>query len=400
MENTNEELLRPLILDIGSANFRLGFAGDDLPEIVVPSIYADITDPLYKSDLISEVSEIFISDNLEKQLFGIEALKYKDILNYHEFVIEKNYNVLKKFFLYYYYQLDIDQNYLFQQPIIVLFPFTSSESEKNKLQQIFLNELNFPRINFINFSDCILTALGKKTGVVINLGEQNSFVSTYLHGYSNISAREYFPIAGKDITDYFMDLILFNKKYKINYIDRWIAREIKEKSSICVLNPQETQARIKSGLTSFDQEVRLPDGDIFTINYERIMIAEPLFKPNLIHLDIVELPKLVAQLIKSWNRDNRSELLQNIIISGGTSLIKDLAKRLKVELGNFFSKKLRDEIKVIAPTGRENMGWIGASLLYTRGLTSKGWIENPKIQNKTQDSKKILPTHPNTLEDN
>ncbi len=35
MENEKEEFLRPLILDIGSANFRLGFAGDDLPDIIV-----------------------------------------------------------------------------------------------------------------------------------------------------------------------------------------------------------------------------------------------------------------------------------------------------------------------------------------------------------------------------
>lgn len=113
MENEKEEFLHPLILDIGSANFRLGFAGDDLPDIIVPSIYADITDPIYKSDNISGLKDIFVSKNTEKHLYGMEALKYKDILNNHQFVIEKNYNVLKKFFLYYYHQLEIEQNYFF-----------------------------------------------------------------------------------------------------------------------------------------------------------------------------------------------------------------------------------------------------------------------------------------------
>ncbi len=63
MENEKEEFLRPLILDIGSANFRLGFAGDDLPDIIIPSIYADITDPIYKSDNISGLKDIFVSKN-------------------------------------------------------------------------------------------------------------------------------------------------------------------------------------------------------------------------------------------------------------------------------------------------------------------------------------------------
>jgi len=30
------------------------------------------------------------------------------------------------------------------------------------------------------------------------------------------------------------------------------------------------------------------------------------------------------------------------------------------------------------------MGWIGASILYSRGLLTKEWIENPNYQNKTK----------------
>jgi len=142
--------------------------------------------------------------------------------------------------------------------------------------------------------------------------------------------------------------------------------------------------KIKEGLSSFDQEIQLPDGHIFTINFERIMISEPLFNPNVIHLDTVELPKLVAELVKTWNRNDWLELLQNIVLCGGTSLIKDLGKRLKVEIGKFFSEKIKDEIKVITPTGREHMGWIGASILYSRGLLTKEWIEKPNNQNKTK----------------
>jgi actin-related protein len=294
-----EDHLKPLIIDIGTASFRLGFAGEGFPIIKVPTIYADITDPLFKSDIIAGFEELFITESMDQLLFGTEALKYKDILKIHDFYKEKNFPVLNNFFLYYYYQLGIPDEFLFQQPIIVLVPFFTSEGVKVKLQNLFLNELHFPSINFVNFSECILASLGKKTGVVINLGEESSFVSTIYHGFSNITAREFFPIAGKDLTDYFMDLILFNKKHKVSYIDRWIAREIKEKTAICVLNPKEIKHKIKEGLDSYDQEIRLPDGNSFTINLERFMIVEPLFNPSLIHIDVRDLPQLVADLIKS-----------------------------------------------------------------------------------------------------
>lgn len=379
MGNSNEEFLKPLILDIGTANFRFGFAGDDFPDVIVPSIYADITEPLFKSDIIEGFEELFIADSMDQVLFGIEALKYKDILNIREFYKEKNFSILNNFFLHYYYQLDIPDEFLFQQPIIILFPFLSSESDRGKLQNLFLTELNFPSINFVNFSECILSALGKKTGIVINLGEQNSFVSTIYKGFSNITAREFFPIAGKDLTAYLMDLILFNKHYKVSFLDKWIAREIKEKAALCVLNPKEIKQKIIDGLHSYDQEIRLPDGTTITINEERYMIAEPLFNPNLLHLDIADITQLIAELVKSWNRENWAELLENIVISGGCSLIKDLGKRLQVELVKWFSDKLKNKIKIITPAGRENMGWVGASILYSQGLLTKGWIQNPNI---------------------
>jgi actin-related protein len=70
------------------------------------------------------------------------------------------------------------------------------------------------------------------------------------------------------------------------------------------------------------------------------------------------------------------------VISGGTSLIQDLGKRLQIEIGKWFSEKLKGNIKIISPSGREHMGWVGASILYMQGLLTKGWIQNPNAQNR------------------
>ncbi|GAH30776.1 unnamed protein product, partial [marine sediment metagenome] len=38
----------------------------------------------------------------------------------------------------------------------------------------------------------------------------------------------------------------------------------------------------------------------------------------------------------------------------------------------------------LVPSGRENMGWIGASVLYSKDQLKKGWISNPNLNESDQ----------------
>ena len=51
MSSKEKDQLRPLIVDIGSKNFRMGWAGDDFPDIIAPSVYVDKRDYLFTSDV-------------------------------------------------------------------------------------------------------------------------------------------------------------------------------------------------------------------------------------------------------------------------------------------------------------------------------------------------------------
>jgi len=167
-----------------------------------------------------------------------------------------------------------------------------------------------------------------------------------------------------------------NKKY---YIDNWLAKEIKEKTALIVLNPEEEKKNIKEGLTNYDQEINFPDGSNLKIDEERFMLSEPLFNPRLIHIDYFGFPEAIVKVIKSWDRQCWEEMLPNIILSGGGSLIPGLKERLKLELTKHFSEKIRNKINIIAPAGRENMAWIGASILHLKNKLPD-WKPNPEYK--------------------
>ncbi len=164
------------------------------------------------------------------------------------------------------------------------------------------------------------------------------------------------------------------------YLDYMPPKEIKERLSLCVLDPIGEMKRVKSGLTMYNRNVNLPDGSNLEINLERFMLIEPIFDPTLIHIDYIGLGETVAKVIKTWDRENWEELVPNIILSGGGSLVPGLDKRLELDLSNYFSTKIRDKIKVTAASGRENMGWIGGSILSSQGKLKKGREDNPTFK--------------------
>jgi len=385
MSNTDNNQLLPLILDIGSDNFRLGWAGGDFPDLIAPSVYVDISDYLFSSNLIASdtingLEDIFLDTNNQTHLVGHDALKYQNILNIREFSKESNYNILLKFFYHYYQQLNIKEEFQFKQPLIIITPFYKSELDKTKLQEIFFNSLNFPYILFIPETQAILSTLQKTSGVIVSIGESYTYISTIFHGFTNIMARDMFPITGTDITKYFLNLILSKTSANKNvYLDKAIAKEIKERISLCVLDPNGEKKRVKEGLTKYDRVVNLPDGSQLNLNSERFLLSEPLFDPKIIHIDYMSIAEAISKVVKSWDRENWEELISNVVLSGGSSLISGLSERLELELQKHFSEKLKPKIKVVAASGRENMGWIGASVLYSKDQVKKGWIHNPNL---------------------
>jgi len=387
MSSAKNRYIRPLIIDIGSNTFRMGWASDDFPDIIAPTVYVNIDDYLFTSDVIEGLEDIYLEDQDQVHLVGDAALKYQNILRIHEFIKEKNYNVLSKFFLQYYYQLTnrhkLPEEYLYQQPIIILAPFYLSDLEKSKLQEIFFNKFHFPSMLFLSESQAILSTLQKKSGVIVDLGESHTFISSIFHGFTNIMARDLFPITGKDLTDYLLNLILSKIGSGKNiYVDMIIAKEIKEKLSLCITNCEEEKKRIKEGLSKYDRLIDLPDGSTLRINQERFLVSEPLFNPKIIHVDYFGLAEAVSKVIKTWDRENWKELVSNIILSGGGSLFHGLGERLQTELHKHFSDKIKNDIKVVAASGREHLSWIGASILYTKEQLNKGWIENPEFSSE------------------
>src|SRR5689334_21269239 len=76
----------------------------------------------------------------------------------------------------------------------------------------------------------------------------------------------------------------------------------------------------------------LPDGQLISIDYERIKCPEALFQPSLIGKQGKGIHQLIIESVSKCSSDVQSELYGNIVLAGGSTLFEGLESRLDQEL--------------------------------------------------------------------
>jgi len=100
--------------------------------------------------------------------------------------------------------------------------------------------------------------------------------------------------------------------------------------------------------------------DTLSPGKERFRCAEALFEPSLLGRQVSGVHDCIYDSILKSDFDIRTELCENIVLSGGTSLLPGFADRMKKELTALFpsSRKFR----IITPQRPQYSTWIGGSI--------------------------------------
>eukprot|EP00656_Telonema_subtile_P047895 TRINITY_DN5578_c0_g1_i2.p1 TRINITY_DN5578_c0_g1~~TRINITY_DN5578_c0_g1_i2.p1 ORF type:complete len:135 (-),score=35.00 TRINITY_DN5578_c0_g1_i2:185-589(-) len=108
------------------------------------------------------------------------------------------------------------------------------------------------------------------------------------------------------------------------------------------------------------------------VGSQALRCPELLFTPSLRagHEEHKGLHQLVEQTAAATEMDVRPHLLQNVILSGGTTCFDQLPERLEAEL----SKITPCKVKIVAPADRSISVWIGGSVLSGLSTFEQQWI--------------------------
>ena len=186
----------------------------------------------------------------------------------------------------------------------------------------------------------------------------------------------FFDLSGADLTENMQYLL--NKSGKNFHTDaeKDIVTTIKEKACYVAQN-------FKVELESIQPyEHVLPDGSKINIKEERIICPEALLKPILINRKAKGIDQLCIDSIQKCDMNVKKILYNNIILSGGTSMLKGLKERLTNEIQSLVPEAMKNEVKIIDSQNRQFLTWKGAQILVSVSTFESKWITRNEYQEK------------------
>lgn len=109
----------------------------------------------------------------------------------------------------------------------------------------------------------------------------------------------------------------------------------------------------------------MPDSSVVSVSRARFGAPEAMFKPRLLGLDSPGVHQLVYDAVWSCEIDLHRDLMDNVCLSGGTTLTKGFAERLQSEVQALVPPAL--PVRVLAAPERAYSVFIGASIFASLG---------------------------------
>ncbi|KAJ7978428.1 Actin-related protein [Quillaja saponaria] len=426
-----------IVIDLGSHTCKAGYAGEDAPKAVFPSVVGamdqmEIDDP--ESTENNSGSGVDSKNNVRnldsdkkkgkcKLYVGTQALGYRrdhmEILSPLKDGIVLDWDIVDSIWDHAFRECLLIETK--EHPMLLAEPSSNTQQQRERTAELMFEKYKVPALFLAKNAVLTSFASGRATSLVVDSGGGSTTVAPVHDGYVLQKAVATSPIGGELLTDCLLKSLeskgltikprySFKRKeirsgefqtvdldfpnttesYKL-YCQRIIASDIKE----CVCRAPDTPYDEKSYSNIPMTPYELPDGQTIEIGADRFKVPDVLFNPSLVQTipgmesfaDIAPsvrgLPQMVIESINKCDVDIRRELFSSILVNllAVQSSMQQLKERLEKDLLEESPQTAR--VKVLASgnaTERRFSVWIGGSILASLGSFQQMWFSKTEYE--------------------
>lgn len=344
----------PVVIDNGSGTIRAGYAGEDSPRCFFPSY---VGRPKYTRVLAGGLEGDLFFGNRAQELRGLLKIRYP-----LEHGIVTDWDDMEKIWTHVYSEMSTQPE---DHPVLLTEAPLNPRANREAAAEVLFERFNVPALYTSIQAVLSLYASGRTTGIVLDSGDGVSHAVPVYEGFAIPNSIRRIDVAGRDVTEEMQKLLRKEGSVFHTSAEKEIVKAIKEKVSYVALDvkkeEKEWQNASSRGGQSKVAEYVLPDGKKLKIGPERYKAAEILFDPEIIGLEWPGLHQIIVDSINRTDMDLRKSLFGNIVLSGGSTMIKGFGDRLLHEVQRLALKDTK--IKIFAPPERLYSTWIGGSIL-------------------------------------
>ncbi|KAG8234451.1 hypothetical protein J437_LFUL014197 [Ladona fulva] len=369
-----------IVIDLGSCSLRAGILSSQpsLPQIFFPSVMAvhkETNEKRYGLDAMSP--DIRFESRLSFPIRpSAKIAKYSVNLEGFYGLIEQVFKMLAV----------QPQGY----NIFLCVPRSFNSYTLSNITNTMFEKWKAKSLSISHQSVLTLYAYNARSGIVVDIGERTDVIPIS-DGYILERGVTRTPYGSHQIVEKLRQILLEKNLSFVTDVESYLLRYIMENGCYCA---QDYKTELNDALNdqkSIKKEISIKDvycdsnlsQKIISLDLGRFQAPEGLFNPEMWGHDNMGVHKMVHKAVQECSLDIRKEMVRNIFVSGGVTMLPGFTTRLVKEVDQLTPPAITP--KVHASPYRYHAAYIGATVLANSNEVSEITVKRQEWMNSSVD---------------